>query len=1122
MSWYTAIIGFLKVFIRLPIFLLNLGSRLIRLVPVFLGLFGCLYETIGSIIVIPFAIISRALDYLVKGSLPCSRFLLMVAATMKDIWNKIHNSIFVNTPAYLVPFFVIAVEIYEVGFLVLELIGYLLPQLWNYAYALAFWYLIGAPYLIYIEENPSRANDTIEVFVRAFGLVLNTLKGGVDILITVYDVALPVWWQVVWFSYQFGYLLIQYTGYAVGLVPSIQYFTYYDPFGDIGRTFMLPQSDLTSGSTELKGEIKRKLEEMVQVLTPTIVWDSLDEGLNREMNHFRRQLISVSDNPVFSRFGQNPTFNLGASSAATAQTVLIILIRAFEVVGDIFYIFSEIVLINLTLFSSVWIQLLMLIPKLTCAAKNGNCAAKEAGISVLEDFIKAIQLEKLTGPIKIPGCTPQELGDVPCTCSVEEGGIFRSLPPCEVPKYICLSQPDDVGQIYYSENIEGQTSTPIRSTDPKLGCPNSYNTITASGRRLSYIPKCYTTCIFFEESPFVKDGWEFEICDGEKYFIGHCVHTNGKITYEEGRRSLLSQTSYEKIYLEKFRSVSPSDFEFKKKPTVTPPKPQETPGSFISIDRLMSSLDSYASINDGFLQNVCGGIGNKDFPLGENVKYSNVVQTMICMSRAYTKGGNRPNKRKLEEEEEESIKLPTEDDMYIKTREEYGPEPPKSAIYFYLRPFLDAGHNMLREKKNPLQIIEVFHLSLIDAHKNYIRQFNPNHVSPVGSTRGLMPMLVAQISNAYINRSLSDLEEYQERVRLGHNTDMFRPNHEDTDHPGMFRRSMISNAYDTGRLVSICGFNGYSCPDGTCAPNGDPRKCQPCTDYTTSCILKSVPHAINTKFEGFDVAFLFSGWLECWRDITLNPNKSPLQAFIDGKIRIFGVDPITWPPNLRFCFPLFIPLPLLPEFTWSYLKFVSQICGENSASSGGTGTCLCEQYGSEIEISDTYSQYVVGLPPAPVARINKSFVGLSFLFSRLVPEWVSDIWEYIISIWWSPQEYPDLVFLFNTQYQQFGQSETVALICFFANFPSFLFSYLFFYLPLVFLLLYGRKLAWKLASIPMRILQTMSKYLFDYLHYINTTYTVEKYGKYADVGDTRMKEALLGENVPEGGRDLDV
>ena len=217
MSYYAAIVKFLNVFISIPVFLLNAAGRVIRTVPVLFGLFGCIYETVSTIVAYPFNVLSMVMGYIIKGSLPCSRFLLTVGATMRDIWNKLHNALIINTPAYLVPFVVLAVEIYEVGYLTLELIGYLLPQLWNYAYALGFWYLIGGPYLMYVEENPSRTNDTIEVFVRAFALVFNTLKGGIDILITVYDVALPVWWQVVWFSYQYGYLLIQYVGHAVGL-----------------------------------------------------------------------------------------------------------------------------------------------------------------------------------------------------------------------------------------------------------------------------------------------------------------------------------------------------------------------------------------------------------------------------------------------------------------------------------------------------------------------------------------------------------------------------------------------------------------------------------------------------------------------------------------------------------------------------------------------------------------------------------------------------------------------------------------------------------------------------------------------------------------------------------------
>lgn len=1097
------ILSFSEVFLLIPRMIINVITRIIRVVPVFIGLFGCVYETVGTLVLYPMNFFTFILNFLSKGALPCSRSLMSIGYMIKDLYNRLYESVFTNTPSYLKPFVYLMVKIYKIGYLSIELIGVLLPQIWNYGWALAFWYTIGAPYLVYVEENPSRANDTIEVFVRAFALMLNTVIGVADIVITVYDVVLPVWWQIVWFSYQYGYLLVQYVGHAVGLVPSIQYFTYYDPFNDIARTFMLPQDDLASGSSELRGEIKRKLDEAI----PHLLWESIDESLNIELRHFRRQMLSISDNPVFSQYGQNPTFNLGASSAAVAQTILIILVRGFEVLGDMFYIFFEIMLINLTLFASVWIALLSLIPKGMCASKNPGCAVQEAGISVLEDFVKAIQLDKLTGPINIPGCSPQTLGDVPCTCSVEEGGIYRSLPPCDSPFYNCLVQPGDKGALYFSQNQDGQSNTVVKSTSPGLGCPSSYNAASSTGRLLSRSTKCHHTCIIFDKDAFTQYGWEFKICGDDRYFIGSCTEGNKRTQRDDTRRSLLSNPSYNKIYMEKLKSISPEGWTYKDIKDFPAQKKPMTPESFTTIDSIMGSISSYSSINDAFLNSVCKGIRTTDFPLGENVYYSEVIQTTICLIRAYLKKDNMETRRKTSED----VKVPSLEDLYINTGSEEGPELPKSALHFYMKPFIDAGDSMLKEHKNPLQILEVFHLSMIHAHKSYVKQFNPDHVSPIGSTRGLLPMMVATLSNVYVNKSLDHMEEYKERIKLGHNVDMFK--YTTVDEHGYFRRNMLSNAYNSGRLSSICGFDGYSCPDGTCAPNGDPRKCQACQDYTTSCILKSIPHAINTGFEGIDIAFIFTGWGECWRDITLNPNRSPLQAFIDGKIKIFGVDPITWPSNIRFCFPLTPPLPLLPQFTWSYLKFIAQICGDNSVSNGNVGSCMCEQYGMEVSISNTYTEYVVGLKSASIARLNKSIVGLSYIFSRFVPPYLSSVWTSLVTFFYCfPEECPRLAFLFDYEYNNYGQSEVANLICFFANSMSFLYSYLFFYVPLVIFFLYARKLSWELSTLVTDILQYIGKWTMDYFHHINATYTIEDYSEFArvvdSVGDDK-KEKLL-------------
>lgn len=1097
----------IKVFTMIPGLIFNVIGRVIRVIPVFAGLFGCIYETAGTIILYPLRFLNYLINFLYRGSLPFSRTLWSIKQLIQDVYEEGYHVLIQYIPSYLKPYAYLILKIVKIVVELVRFISILVPQIWNYGFALAFWYTIGAQYLLYIEENPSRANDTVEVFVRAFGLVLNTFIGAGNVFVTVYDVVLPVYWQLVWFSYQYGYLLVQYIGHALGLVPSLKYFTYYDPFNDIARTFILPQQDIALGSTQLKTEIKRKLEHVV----PHLLWESTDETLNVELRHFRRQLVSISDNPVFSRLSPNPTYNLGASSAAIAQTVLIVLVRGFEVAGDLAYILLEIFLIFLSLFSTVIIPFFSLIPKFACSVKNFNCALKEAGIGVLEDFIDAVQLEVITGPITIPGCTPQELGDVPCTCSVEEGGIFRSLPPCQTNQYTCLVQPGENGVLFYAENKNGETSTITRSADPRLGCPNSYNTINPT-RRLLSMPKCHNTCITFESTPIHTEGWEFKICDQEKYFIGHCVVRGGVITYDDRKRKLVGEVSFNKIYMEKLKSISPPGFDYKHAKDIPVEKPKYTKPRYTKIETVINSLSSFSSINDGFIQDICGDMKTSDFSMSPDVKYSQVAQMTICTLRAFMKGGNT-KRRKMEGD---VIKVPDLDDLYIGPKEE-GPEPEKpmkSAIHFYLQPFMDMSHSVLRQHRNPLQTIEIFHLSLIDAHKAYIKQFNPDHLSPVGSTRGLLPMLVTQLSNAYLNKSIEDMKEYAERVELGHNIDFVTINREHS--LGYYRRQMLSNAYDSGRLVSICGFNGYSCPDGTCAPNGDPRKCQACQDYTTSCILKSIPHAVNTGFEGIDIAFLFTGIGECWRDITLNPSKSPLQAFIDGKIKIFGTDPITWPPELRFCFPLFIPLPVIPSFTWSYLKFIAQICSSNTVLNGNVGTCICEQYGSQEDVGDIYSQYVVGVPNASVVRLRKSFVAISFLFSRFVPTWLSDIWISIITFFFClPEQCPQIAYLFDYEYNNFGNSEAVNIICFFINSMSLLYSYLFFYVPLAILFLYGRKLAWEVASLGTDILQYIVKGIFDYLHSINAKYVVEDYGEHARVvGEERetrvdIKEPLL-------------
>ncbi len=1019
-------------------------------------------------------------DKVYRAQLPCSRVILSLGNLLKNIYKRARKGTLDELPPYLKVFVWFVMKIFEIVFNGIEFIGYFFPQLASYGLYLFFWYTIGVQWVLSMEKNPGAVNDTIENYVRMFGAFWNVGASVGNVVGVTWNISLSFQWPIVSGLFHTGYSLVYFVGYALTISPSSKPNDGFDAFEDINAIF-----SGTAGTTNLN--LQNQLNQQQDKSSGRSLFvSSIHPELNDQIHLFRRHLLDITNNPVFTKSAQNIILSSGTNGAILVQTVIVIVVTALEIISDIAFIFFEFILANLTLFAEVWRTIFSLITKTACASSNFECALEELGVVIGVGLYNAFGLNKILGPLNLTGCKASKLSGIPCTCSSEEQGIFTALPPCQPEQYSC-DVTTSGNQLYYSERSSTSSYQSTQSTIASLGCPHSFQN---NARVLS--SKCIRTCVRFHEASWrLSDGWEFEICQGDRYYVGTCNIENNKITIGKRKLSIFNTIESERSFLNKYRSIAPDTAheikEKKAKPRPTPPPTaRPTRHDFDSVSEMMASTDNFQTVDDVYVRQMCGGVPVDDFKI-DGHRFSVVYQKIICTTRAYFhKQLATPTYRKLINEIKQNITL-NEDDFFIGTEEKEEDER-KPMLYYYITALSELP---LRINKDDtvLSIMERFHLGLISSHHEYMKSIHPTYVSGVGKHRGLFSSRAMIITNHVMQHVIDSAADIHKRRGLYDTKHLFNENGENTH--GMYRRWLLSNAYNTGSLVSVCGYYGYNCPDGTCAPNGDPRKCKPCQSYTTSCVFKSLPHFVLTGVEAQDVFFSFIDALECWRDITVNPEKSPVRALIKQQISLLNSNPSTYPPNIRFCPGLFRPVPQIPLFTWSWLKFVAELCSENNLQNGGTSKeCTCPQYDVAGSIDENYSDVIDGIPYSIEARLLRGSVSLRYMISSVTPGFVSTIWIMLTSLWWNPQIYPGLVNAFNYEYNSYGLTEAMNIMCIGLNAASLIFTWMFFLFPAIFIFVYGRKFFISIAS----LFTTPCLYLilrwFDYLADINDAYVI--------------------------------
>lgn len=1092
------------------------------LIPVIITGVATLIEIFSTVNGYLSRIISFVSEKLEQVRLPVSRIMASLSKSMKSIEYELRHRILNSPPIYLRPFIYFFNVSIEFVAELLDFISKIYPHI-TYIFILhLIWYWPMYPFAMYIEENPLATNDTVNTFFLALKGLYGAITSVFNVFIFVYDLLVPFFWFSVTSAVYLITMLSAHIGVALGLIPNLRSLIYFNPIKHLEMIFSTSiynsklDNNLRMNAPNARVNVNvnqgafniRKLSETVN----TRLWSSVNPHINHEFKRGRELLTTVlSDNPVFANVPTSEVYATSAFAFGVLQVILTTLLTGMEAAFDFVYIIIDGILMIIQAVRVILLQIIPYITKGVCAFGNLGCAINQFVADGIDKFGEDIGVGRLSGG----GCSASELQDVPCLCSLEEGGLFRNMPPCQPKVYSCVkARVGADGRTLYKEMLGGVASGLVEDPVQEIACPNVFQKMA----RMLTVTQCFYSCIVDATNPLLSsdhlNGWYVEVCGNDRYYIGHCYTDGNIVTIDSAHARTLydKNTDTGKAYFEKLKSLHPDylfhfDDSSRPAPMPTPPPPPpplaglfSKPFKDILID--INNVHMKEVEDDEYMKTSCSS--SSSF-----LTYENIMQQMLCTIRKYiiihrtttSMKSRRDTPYNIMNSEQKGrgrrflkdVFSINSDDFYIKTNaneeEEEEEDTKKGALHYYITPiallFRDLGNN----KMNGLQILESFHENVINAHKDYIYSIDPNAITMVGIGRGLYTKTALQFVNYAMNATIQSMKQADDTYK----THFIGPT--DSHEKGIFRRFLLSNSDNMGYAVSLCGYNGYLCPDGvTCAPNGDPRKCTPCQTYDSWCTLRSVPHAINTGFESINIGLLFNNAVECWQDISANPNKNPLRGIADGRILIWDQNPQFYAKDIRYCLGLTPPLPLIPLLVWDYLKYIGDVCGENNPGAS-VMKCVCPQYTTPEESGEVYVSWLAGIPLAVKARISNCNTALRYRLSSFYgASVISEIWVMLVSFFYGPPEtIPSVAYALDWNYNQYNLSPEVNEFCAAIHSASIYFAISFFYYPLTIFLLYGRRLVWIPVRIPLDIFAAITTHVFNFLRDINRSYVMDTY-----------------------------
>lgn len=848
------------------------------------------------------------------------------------------------------------------------------------------WYFIGYRYFLSIEQNPGKYSDIIALYWNAATDVANFFTGSINAIGTIINPMLPLVWSFQVSVFSLGKLMYDFITTAVGLS---------DVFYTVPISFQAITSDSTSLSgigSIVQGAGRRFLEMYNETRNHTLEEDFY-EGIQLIENITTTgRLLQQQTTQDF--FGEPSDAVLSVSKSAYAITLstVVVIAAGLNILFDVMYIILEVLLkIILDVGVPFWTVVINLLTGGTCFYADPGCYVRH----LFNPLTKTL----LIGDIE---CTASDFSGttVPCICSTSSGGPFPGLPPCPPPTYTCVSSTTAEGTLIWSQYSSGSSIPLSSSPDKQKACKKSYPSqtggrrarrflaVTTDKENVSFLPPssppyhenggdgCYFTCEV-NKGPLKDDTWMFEICQGLKVYKGKCdpnpkAHINGPVYHPLTTDERMREYMKYKKLFGKNNRVS---FIDRKKEQQQQQQQNDTTTmiNMYSKEMFFRMLEEIENeIKHQHTDDGCAGANFETPPTFNDMMFS-----FLCLTRK-----TMPVKRF------KNNNINTNDFSH------------------YIRPFQNIAE---KQQGSIIQNMESFHGDLLEAHKKFM-----------GSS----------------SSSLKDKKPFSAKDSIF--THLFiKQNGAVKD--GKKRRSLQTNTDNLGvfSLGGACTGQGLlACPSGNppCAPDNDLGNCKASDKVEVEYILLLLPYYISTFFASIDIVSYFNDAVECYSDISTNPDLNP--ASVKNMISISALAAATGefrlPPNVKLC-PGMLPfIPRVPTIAWDWYTFLRDVCGEKLINNSPYQRCNCPQFFIGPDSTDYFSMFLPGLPFAVYPRLWNTYKAFQILWTYVIPDWFSNLWGSFIYIFCgtSQSQYcSELLGVFNHLYALDGMTDAESVFC---------------------------------------------------------------------------------------------
>lgn len=265
--------------------------------------------------------------------------------------------------------------------------------------------------------------------------------------------------------------------------------------------------------------------------------------------------------------------------------------------------------------------------------------------------------------------------------------------------------------------------------------------------------------------------------------------------------------------------------------------------------------------------------------------------------------------------------------------------------------------------------------------------------------------------------------------------------------------------YKKRRLIEVenqadpSGNEGYLCPDGETKLEADDSlaDCPMPTVWSPGTLFRYLFYVVSVAEQGIDLRFLINGSIRCFQGYETNPETDPtnIKNILDQLGFLFDPNASS-DQNLVYCFPLFGRIDYLPTFVWDWKKWVESQCQVEITSSGvKRNVCVCSQYNQTTNLFNYNQQWGTVSKQFIQLRLLNSWRGFQYLLTRIPGTAVLDtVWQITLSLFHLIYPVPpDVLYMFNANYANYGQTDNTNWFCLLLNVGSMLWTVIWVIVP---------------------------------------------------------------------------